>query len=201
MYKKMYKYLDGIIPGPSAYVCYGEKPAHRLETAVGATIELFLLKDHGITYQRGWITSGLRHYLSELTVGTRSTFQGGLTPSVKMKASVNKGKLAPWRTAAAKALREAPEGSLEMTVDMSLTSMRDTEILIAYALMSYLIEGHEPEVLKQVLEAMPDAAKMAPSKSLAKIVDMPMEIFEKRLLRWLDETSKPVKPKKKRGYR
>ncbi len=201
MYKKMYKYLDGIIPAPAAYVCYGEKPAHRLETAICSAVELFLLKDYGITYQRGWVTSGLRHYISELTVGTRTTFQGGLLPTVKMKASVNKGKLVPWRSAAAKAIREAPGGSLELTMDMSLTSMRDTEILIAYALVSYLIEGHEPALFGSVLEAMPDSSTVAPSKSLAKIMDMPMAIFEQRLLRWLDETSQPEAAKKKRGYR
>lgn len=201
MYTKTYKYLDGFIPGPAAYVCYGKDAAHRLETAIGSSIDVFLMNEYGMTYKRGWITSGLRHYASEIILGTRSAFQGGLTPTVKLRASVNKGKLAPWRVTAAEAIREAPAGTLEAAMDMSLMSMGDTEILIAYALVSYLIEGHEAGVFGHVLKAMPDSAATAPSKSIAKITNMPMEIFEQRLLRWLDETSVPETPKKKRGYR
>lgn len=201
MYTKMYKYLDGFIPGPAAYLCYGKDAAHRLETALGSSIDLFLVKDYGISYQRGWITSGLRHYVSEIALGTRSTFQGGLTPSMKLRASVNKSKLAPWRADAAKAIREARAGTLEAAIDMTLTSMGDTEILIAYAMVSYLIEGHEAEVFGKVLKAMPDKSTVAPSKSVTTVMDMPMDILEQRLLRWLDETSQPEAPKKKRGYR
>ena len=70
--------------------------------------------------------------------------------------------------------------------------MTSGDLLLAYALSAYLVEGHEPAVLEAILHRC--GAGESPVLVLEQVLGYDIPRLEKRLLEWLRETGGAARP-------
>lgn len=170
--------------------CWGGGAPQRIDSAVRQTISFYLWRTHEISDKQGWIEQGLGLYLTCRVVGTRLSFavdDGEYTSTGKpdWAAAIHDDK-ADFLALAAEMLEDAKRPKIPFSLGKSVSSMTSGDLLLAYALSAYLVEGHEPAVLEAILHRC--GAGESPVLVLEQVLGYDIPRLEKRLLEWLRET-------------
>lgn len=207
-YRGLYEYSDSLTIGRDSIVCYRESAEHRLDTAIAEWVNFYLFNTYGVSFVRGWASVGMRHYVTELVLGTRITFPDGVDASPEMQRSARGGKLPDALSEARKVMAKASTRYVRDLLELTTYNMADEEIVASHALFAYVIEGHDPEVSHKLLRNVARSVDLRAANAFEESLDMPIEVIQMRFTTWLDEmkgqktiqaSSKPKEagPKKK----
>lgn len=163
-------------------------PARRLDGAARQTLGAMLMDAYGIGGDQGWAWEGMGLYLVYHVVGTRMTyfFDRGGTASAR-KTTLWPQLQAPdtrWLVEARRLLASDRAPSLQFLLGRSVDTMRDEDILAAYALAAYLFEGR-PDDVPRILGRIGEGEH--PVSVFEEVTGHALQDLETRLLRWLGE--------------
>ncbi len=187
VYRGLYEYSDSLTLNGSSIVCYRESAAHRLDTAVAEWVNFYLFNTYGVSFVRGWASVGMRHYVTDMLLGTRLTFPDGVDASPEMQRQAREGTLPDCLTEARKVMAKASTRYVRDLIELTTYSMGDDEIVASYALFAYVIEGHEPEVSHKLLRNVARAADLGAAAKFEDSLEMPIEVIQQRFATWLEE--------------
>jgi hypothetical protein len=170
--------------------CWGGGAPQRIDSAVRQTVSFYLWRTHEISDKQGWIEQGLGLYLTYRVVGTRLSFavdDGEYTSTGRPDwAAAIHDDNADFLALAAEMLEDAKRPKIPFSLGKSVSSMTSGDLLLAYALSAYLVEGHEPSVLEAILQRC--GAGESPVLVLEQVLGYDIPRLERRLLEWLRET-------------
>ena len=158
----------------------------RLDGAVRHTLIHLLRTAYGIDVQHGWVWEGLGLYLTRELVGTRLTWFVLASPGAdqdKMRGNL----LTPssnWMNEALKLLDGQKPPDLSFVVAREVTQMHIEDMLCAYALAAYFLEGH-PQEMDALLRLI--GSGDATASAVQGLFGTSMEGTQARLARWLRE--------------
>jgi hypothetical protein len=161
-------------------------PAKRLDGAVRHTLIHLLRNAYGIDDRQGWVWEGLGLYLTRELVGTRYTWFVSVLPDPAQDAR-RVGLLMPasnWMNEALKLFEGSNPPSLAFTGGRELSQMHVEDMLCAYALAAYFIEGRPqetPDLLRRIGSGDTTAA------AVQALFKSSMEDLQERVTRWLKE--------------
>jgi hypothetical protein len=167
-------------------------PARRLDGAARQTLGTLLMDAYGIDGRHGWAWEGLGLYMVYRMVGTRLTYFIDRTGYTANRKTTLWPRLqapgARWLVEARVLLASERAPGLEFLLGRSVDTMRDEDLLYAYALAAYLLEGRPddvPRILKRI------GAGEHPVRVFEAVTGLSLEDLELRIRRWLDETLPP----------
>ena len=163
-------------------------PARRLDGAVRQTLGTLLMDAYGIDGRHGWAWEGMGLYLVYHMTGTRLTYFFGRSGySSNRKTTLWPTLQAPetrWLAAAYDLLARDDAPGLEFLLGRDVDTMRDEDILVAYAVAAYLLEGRPDEapiILRRI------GAGEHPVLVFEDVTGESLPGLELRLRRWLGE--------------
>lgn len=161
-------------------------PAKRLDGAVRHTLLHLLRNAYGIDDRHGWVWEGLGLYFTRELVGTRYTWFVSVLPDPDQDAR-RVGLLLPasnWMNEALKLFDGPKPPSLAFTGGRELSQMHVEDMLCAYALAAYFVEGRPqetPDLLRRIGGGETTAAVVQ------DIFKLSMDELQQRVTRWLKE--------------
>ncbi len=176
------------IPGTANVAQWQDDPAARLDGIVRHTLGGLLRDEYGISIQHGWVWEGVGIYLTWRMLGTRLTWYVqpddyqlddgmSLRPLLHVPGS-------NWTNEAYKLLRSKRRPDLREVLGRTVTELRVQDMLVAYALAAYLLEGRPdeaPELLRRVGEGQ------EPDVAVREALGLSLDDLPDRLVRWLSE--------------
>ena len=162
-------------------------PAKRLDGAVRHTLIHLLRNAYGIDDRHGWVWEGLGIYLTRELVGTRYTWFVSVLPDPNQDAQ-RVGLLMPasnWMNEALKLLDGPKPPSLAFVGGRALSEMHVEDMLCAYALAAYFVEGRPqefPELLHQI-----GSGDATTAEAVHDLLKLSMDDLQMRVTRWLKE--------------
>ena len=163
-------------------------PARRLDGAARQTLGTLLMDAYGIDGRHGWAWEGIGLYRVYHMAGTRLTYFFGRSGySSNRKTTLWPTMQAPetrWLAAARGLLQRDNAPGLEFLLGRDVDTMRDEDILVAYAVAAYLLEGRPddaPVILRRI------GAGEHPVLVFEDVTGESLPDLELRLRRWLDE--------------
>jgi hypothetical protein len=161
-------------------------PAKRLDGAVRHTLIHLLRNTYGIDDRQGWVWEGLGLYLTRELTGTRYTWF--VTIAHDPDQDVQRvGLLLPssnWMNEALKLLDGPKAPSLAFVGGRALSEMHLEDMLCAYALAAYFVEGRPkefPELLHRI------GGGDATADVVQDMFKLSMDDLQGRVARWLKE--------------
>ncbi|TDJ68529.1 MAG: hypothetical protein E2O39_13065 [Planctomycetota bacterium] len=163
-------------------------PRRRLDGAARQTLGTLLIDAYGIDARHGWAWEGIGLYLVYNMIGTRMTYfierSSYLKPRNQTLWTQLQAPGANWIEEGRAMLTSEGGPHLEFLVGRNVASMRDEDILFAYVVAAYLLEGRPtetPDLLARLGagEHPADAFNAALGASLPQI--------DARIRRWLEE--------------
>lgn len=163
-------------------------PERRLDGAARQTLGTLLMDSYGIDGRHGWAWEGIGLYLVHHLVGTRKTWfidrdaysrnsQTTLWPKLQAPET-------DWLVEARDLLAGETAPRLGFLLGRSVDAMRDEDLLAAYVLAAYLLEGR-PDDVPVILERIGDGEH--PVTVFEDVTGMAVPALDARLSRWLDE--------------
>lgn len=169
---------------------WSANPARRLDGAVRQTLGTLLIDTYQITGRHGWAWEGIGLYMVHDLLGTRLTWffdaSGGATQQVTGLWSMLQSPEVSWTDVARERIERAPSAFLATLLEKNVNAMSEEDVLISYALASYLMEGFPsatPRILRRI--GAGDNARHVFETELG----YSLPALERRLLRWLKETA------------
>ena len=163
-------------------------PARRLDGAARQTLGAMLMDAYGIDGSHGWAWEGMGLYLTYRMVGTRMTYfvdRGSYTtPRVTTLWPKLQAAETAWLAEARLLLARDDAPGLVFLLGRSVDTMRDEDILAAYALSAYLLEGR-PDDVPLILKRIGQGEH--PVTVFEQVTGFALPDLEQRLRRWLDE--------------
>jgi hypothetical protein len=162
-------------------------PAKRLDGAVRHTLIHLLRAAYGIDDKHGWVWEGLGIYLTRELVGTRYTWFVSITPDPSQDAQ-RAGLLMPtsnWMSESLKLLDGPKPPSLAFVAGRALSDMHVEDMLAAYALAAYFVEGRPqefPDILHQI-----GTGDATTAEAVQDVLKLSMDDLQTRVTRWLKE--------------
>jgi len=172
----------------------------RVDQALRLIISYALLDTYGRTEDGtwvkggmpGWIEQGLGIYLVWQMAGTKLSLQ------IKERDSSATGRPdyienlrdedANWITLARRMMGGARKPSLAISLGKDAMAMEPDDLLLAYAVSAWLVEGHEAELVHRIL--LRCGQREATVKVFEEELGMPLPRIESALIAWLDEVRK-----------
>jgi len=178
------------IPATAHVVSWAREEVVRVDAAVRQAVALLLWRQFKITLDHGWVSEGVGLYMTRLIAGTRLNWF--VTPSeyarspeedaFKNRLMQNKSN---WLEECAILLKRRSPG-FQTLMGRNVNDMSTEDLVMAYALAQYLIEGRPrdvPAVLRMV-------GKKVPAHEIAsKALDIDLPALEEQFKRWVSETN------------
>ncbi|HIG10836.1 MAG TPA: hypothetical protein EYG30_01995 [Planctomycetes bacterium] len=168
---------------------WGPSSSRRVDGAARQSLGTMLMDSFGITGRQGWAWEGIGLYMVHELVGTRLTwffesegYQPQLTGGLWARLQAPR---ADWLAEARTLLESADRPSLVYLLGRTINAMREEDVLLAYALAAYLLEGH-PKLTPIILTRI--GAGEQPVRVFEDILGYSVQHIESRLVRFLDET-------------
>lgn len=169
--------------------CWNPGEAQRVDSAIRQTVSFYLWRSHGVTDKQGWIEQGLGLYLTSRVIGTRLSF----AVSNKNSSSANQPEWARdihddkanFLDLARRMLASGAGPRVPSTLGRNVNSMTTEDLLFSYALGAYLIEGHSPGVVAEILTRC--GAGEAAVLVLEDVLEMDIKRIEARVFTWLKQ--------------
>jgi hypothetical protein len=180
--------VGALIPGQPIVAYWDKDLAHRVDGASRQTIGDFLGRAYGLTLHEGWAWEGLGLYLNRELTGTRLTWFVEMATATAAKKQLHKKLENPqtnWMNEALLLLEQPDRPKLEATLAKDVNAMGLEDMLYAYALSAYLLEGR-PKDLPVILTRIA-GAKASTAVALAEVLQLDVPGVEERLRRWLSE--------------
>jgi hypothetical protein len=181
--------LEGAgLPGSANAVFWSKQAAVRLDGATRHVLSQLLQSVFGIGVEVGWVYEGLGLYLTRELVGTRLTWYvvPGLSSTDYEKNLRAKllGSETNWMNEAWELLKSERRPELSKLLSRDVNAMTVDDVLTAYALVAYSIEGR-PEAVAALLRGC--ATDGEPAAIVRQSLGMELEELTSRLTRWLGE--------------
>jgi hypothetical protein len=176
------------LPGTADYAHFSDDAAHRMDGVVRHTIGNLLRSSFQITTEQGWIWEGFGIYMTWRVVGTRLTWyiqesDYVLDDGFELRSLLHVPET-NWTDQAFKMLKSERAPKLADVMKRSVTQMRVEDMLYAYVLAAYLLEG-SPELAPRLLERVGKGED--PSIAVKALFDVDLPGLGERVLRWLSE--------------
>lgn len=166
---------------------WGDGAPARRDAACRQTIAIALGRSFGIGTRHGWITEGLGMALCHRLVGTRLTYFVSTSRYVAdTDRTIDQAMRDPgadWLALAAEALQPAQRPNLAFLLGRDVNSLGATDLVVSYALATYLLEAHPPATLASVLRRI--GAEEAPARVLEDELGCDLVFLGERLHDWL----------------
>jgi hypothetical protein len=174
-------------PGQPRIAYWDKDPARRLDGSVRQTINDFLNRAFGLTMNHGWAWEGFGLYLTREITATRFTWF--IQPAPGGKYNAMRARLmspdANWMNEALTLLGSNDHPKLAALLENDVNRMGIEDMLYAYALAAYMLEGR-PEETPEVLREM-GLIKQTTAQAIQNVLHMDTAQVEERLYRWLTE--------------
>lgn len=198
--QRMLATVGGGIPGTANNAIWDADPNVRADMAVRLSYQGLLRSTFGVGPTQGAFASeGLGLYLTREILGTRLTWwvvpgkaprgeffsEAVVTPDVEAmatRARLMQGE-ANWLNEARKLFDTGAAPHLAQVTKRKLDSMSVADIVVSYALVSYVVEGR-PEQAREFFSLVGSDSADAASKA---VFELTLPELEKRLRRWLAE--------------
>ena len=143
---------------------------------------------YGVSGQNGWAWEGMGLYLVYQLTGTRKTYFIDRQAYARTSQTTLWPKLqdpqTDWLVEGRALLAGAAAPGLEFLLGRSVDTMRDEDLLVAYVLSAYLLEGR-PDDVPRILRRI--GAGEHPVRVFEDVMGFSVPVLEGRLRRWLDE--------------
>lgn len=171
-----------------------KKREERLDGAVRMSIARHLAWTTGTYSKHGWIAEGLGIYVTHQMVGTRLIFQvrdadGSTSKGGQKQEDRMKRADADWLALARTTLEGKNPPKLAFTLGRDVNTLTRGDVLVANALVAYLLEGCEPGTALRVFLKI-GREDMSSAQALADELGLDPPALERRLVRWLKELGK-----------
>jgi hypothetical protein len=174
-------------PGQPCIAYWDKEPARRLDGSARQTINDFLNRTFGLTMNHGWAWEGFGLYLTREITGTRFTWF--IQPAPGGKYNAMRARLmspdANWMNEALTLFGSNEHPKLAALLENDVNKMGIEDMLCAYALAAYLLEGRPeeaPEILREI-----GLIKQTTAQAIQNVLHMDASQVEERLHRWLTE--------------
>lgn len=178
------------MPGGLECIVTSEETASRVDLACKQVTQAYLGDTFGKLYKRGWISEGFGLYVNQMVVGTRLSYLVIKSDYDREEDSDRardiKDPNSDWFEMASEVLTDASPNRLVSTVGKGPNEMEADDYVLSYCLIAYLIEGHGPDVLEDILTVV-GKEEMSGVQALEKFLEMPMPEIQKALHGWIDE--------------
>jgi hypothetical protein len=176
------------IPGTANGAFWAEDLVRRLDIAVRHTVSQFLGATYGITPAHGWVWEGFGLYLTRHLIGTRLTWYVRPTEYALPSGALLRDKLlasnANWVDAGYQVVQRVGPQKLAFVLERDVNSMGTEDMVYAYVLTAYLLEGHAPKVA-EILARI--GAGERPTAVVEDVLATDVPTLHRRLERWLSE--------------
>ncbi|MBL8859793.1 MAG: hypothetical protein JNL28_14900 [Planctomycetes bacterium] len=174
------------------YVVYWDRLApKRIDGSVRQTLSDFFDRGLGLGMESGWAYEGLGLYLTRELVGTRLTWF--IQPDGASKPDPLRSRLAKpdtnWINEAFVLLSSPNHQSFAATLERDVNGMNVTDVMYAYALAAYFIEGRPTEgaeILQRIGHGV-GGTRQTTAEAVKAVLKLDLRALEKRLVRWLSE--------------
>jgi hypothetical protein len=175
------------LPGEIHHARWDEDAPRRLDGAVRHMLGLLTLANFGFDHQGcAWAWEGFGLYLTRELVGTHYTWYSTGPTSGDAETKELLGKLmmgdSNWMNEAQQRFKRGRGTKVEELCTRKIDAFGVDDLLTAYALAAYLLEGR-PEAVSTIYKALASDSRKALETALALT---PQEL-DARLLRWLSE--------------
>jgi len=164
-------------------------PARRLDGAARQTLGTLLMDAFGIDGSSGWAWEGVGLYLIHGMLGTRMTWffdpEGYQPTSTTGLWTKLQDPAFDWFAEAARLLDGEDPPRLVYLLGRDVNAMREVDVLYAYVVAAYLLEGH-PQKAAAILRRI--GAGDHPVAVFEEELGFTAPTIERRLRRWLRET-------------
>jgi hypothetical protein len=181
--------VGGWLDAPNRLAEWSPNPNRRLDGAARQTLGTLLMDTFGVDGRCGWAWEGVGMYMVHDLLGTRLTwffdtegYQPSSSTGLWMKLQ---DPSLDWFAEAAKLLEGENPPRLAYLLGRGVNSMREMDVLYAYVLAAYLMEGHPdktPTILRRV------GSGEHPVKVFEEELGYTVPTIENRLKRWLRES-------------
>lgn len=179
--------MAGDRKGSRVLIWCDDAPA-RLDAACRQTIAILLGRSFGIGTRHGWITEGFGMALCHRLLGTRLTYFVATNrygaPTDRAIDDAMREPEADWLALARDALQPATRPNLAFLLGRDVNGLGATDLVIAYSLATFLIEGHAPETTLRILRRI--GADEAPAVVLEQELGYGLDALGERLYDWLE---------------
>lgn len=176
--------------GKHIFFQWSDAPEVRLDGSVRNALGVMLMRSFGVNTDRGWVWEGLGCYLVELITGTHRVIY--VTREI-VTATEREAKLdietrmkkpgANW-LALARELFSGGGPDLRVCTKKKVNEMSPEDLIVGYALARFITEGR-PDDATRFFSYHGNSGPI--EDTIQKVFKMPLELFEKQLIRWLDE--------------
>lgn len=169
---------------------WAPEPEVRVESATRQFTGWYLTQGFGVQSKHGWIVEGFGLYLSQLVCGTRRTFTVVKSRYVDPKEPNFEHRLgepdADWFADSLTVLEAAPPTRLASTLGKDPNEMTRGDVVLAYTLASYLIEGYGADTVKRVLSRIGDDEAVSSTVALEEALQTTLPELQLDLQRWIE---------------
>jgi hypothetical protein len=181
--------VGGWLDSPNRLAEWSPNPDRRLDGAARQTLGTLLMDAFGIDGRCGWAWEGVGLYLIHDLVGTRLTWffdTSGYRPQTATGLWTRlQDPTVDWFAEARSLLEGENPPRLTYLLGRDINAMREEDVLFAYVLAAYLLEGHPrrtPEILRRI------GAGEHPVAVFEEELGHSLPVVEERLRRWLAES-------------
>jgi len=181
--------VGGWLGSPNRLAEWSPNPDRRLDGAARQTLGTLLMDAFGIDGRSGWAWEGVGLYMTHDLVGTRLTWffdTSGYQPQTSTGLWTRlQDPTVDWFDEAGRLLGGENPPRLAYLLGREINSMREEDVLHAYVLAAYLLEGHPrraPRILRRI------GAGEHPIAVFEDELGRTLPTIEKRLKRWLNES-------------
>ena len=168
---------------------WAPEAAIRVECATRQFTSWYLTDGFGVQGKHGWITEGFGLYLSQLICGTRRTFtvvQSRYVDTTEPNFEHRLGEPdADWFADSLTVLQAAPPTRLASTLGKDPNEMTRADIVLAYTLASYLIEGHGADTVRKILSRIGGDESVSSTVALEETLQTTLPELQQGLQRWI----------------
>ena len=172
--------------------CWDPVRPLRVECSVRQTVSFYLWRAHGVTEKQGWIEQGLSLFLSFRIVGTHDSYAIAASEDSKSERPEWAEDIyhpnADFLALARRMLETKTGPMVPFSLGKRVNAMTSEDLLFAFALGAYLVEGYPSETLATILHRA--GAGDNPVAVLEETLGHDIPVLEQRLLEWLQAVTK-----------
>jgi hypothetical protein len=179
------------VPHHPIFFHWSDSPVVRLDGSVRMALGLLILRNFKINTTRGWVWEGLGLYLDYCLTGSHRTVF--VTPEMKTRATRRtpfdietrmKKPGADWIQLAFDLVTGDAAPPIELMTKKKVNKMDPEDLVYAYALVAYIVEGHEDRAAA-FFSYHGNQRKFV--ETVEKVFEIPFDYFMERYHRWLHE--------------
>ena len=189
--RKRLKKLGGTMMGGTIYTWAKSEDA-RVDSTSRFSMAMLMNRRFGINSKHGWAHEGIGMYITERLLGTRLTYFVRATEYAE-GGDRNLGRQlrdpdSNWMRLARKVLDKDKTPNIAFMLGRDVNTLTPEDLLVSYALAGFFLEGHEPEVLVEILERVGQGEN--PAATMEDVLGYDIGTLSVRLRDWLGEIRK-----------